>query len=60
MLLEAMSYLIALYTETNRIEEAPRINRRMLDINLDDSDSHFSLGYIYRYAGMLQESIQAM
>lgn len=57
-LLEALSNLSALYTETNRIEEALLITRRMLDINPDDANTHFALSYIYRYAGMLDESIE--
>ncbi|MFT5574005.1 MAG: DNA-binding winged helix-turn-helix (wHTH) protein/TolB-like protein [Cryomorphaceae bacterium] len=58
--LEALSNLSALYVETNRIEDALQITRRMLEIDPDDANSHFSLGYIYRYAGMLDEAITAM
>lgn len=57
VLLEALSNLSGLYTETNRIEEALLIIRKMLEINPNDAHSHFSLSYIYRYAGMLDESI---
>ncbi len=57
-LLLALSNLSALYTETNRIEEAMLITRKMLDINPDDADAHFALSYIYRYAGLLDESIE--
>ena len=32
----------------------------MLEIDPEDANSHFSLGYIYRYAGMLDEAIAAM
>lgn len=56
-LVEALSNLSALYTETNRIEEALLITRKVLDVNPNDADSHFGLSYIYRYAGMLDESI---
>jgi len=59
-LLEALNNLSAYYTETNRIEEALITTRKMLAINPDSANAHFSLGYIYRYAGMLDQSIQAM
>jgi len=58
--LEALSNLSALYTETNRTEDAMRVIRKMLAINPDDANSHFALGYIYRYAGMLDEAIAEM
>jgi len=32
----------------------------MLEINPNNSDAHFALGYIYRYAGMEIESIEQM
>jgi tetratricopeptide (TPR) repeat protein len=60
VLLEALSNLSALYAETNRTEEAMLATRKMREINPDDANSHFSLGYIYRYAGMLDEAIMEM
>jgi len=57
-LLEALSNLSGLYVETNRTEEALLIARKMLDINPNDASTHFALSYIYRYAGMLDESIE--
>ena len=59
-LLSAMGYLAILYAETSRIEEALMITRRMLEINPNHASSHFSLGYIYRYIGMLHESADEM
>jgi DNA-binding winged helix-turn-helix (wHTH) protein/TolB-like protein len=59
-LLEALSNLSVFYTETNRIEQAFIITRKMIKINPNSADSHFSLGYIYRYAGMLDEAISEM
>ena len=59
-LLEALNNLSAFYTETNRIEEAVIVTRKMLKINPNSATSHFSLGYIYRYAGMLDEAIIEM
>ncbi|MCF6193006.1 MAG: tetratricopeptide repeat protein, partial [Kangiellaceae bacterium] len=59
-LLEALNNLSGFYTETNRIEEAVIVTRKMLKINPNSAASHFSLGYIYRYAGMLGEAIKEM
>lgn len=58
--LDALSNLSALYVETNRIEDALLITRKMIEIDPNDANSHFALGYIYRYAGMLDEAIAAM
>jgi TolB-like protein/Tfp pilus assembly protein PilF len=60
VLLSALGNLAILYTETNRTEEAVKITRQMLDINPNNAKSHYSLGYIYRYAGMLNESVLEM
>ncbi len=59
-LIGALSNLAMLYTETARIGEAVDIVRKMLDINLNNAEAHFSLGYIYRYAGMNTEAILEM
>ena len=59
-LIEALSNLSGYYTETNRIEDAVIIARKMIKINPNSATSHFSLGYIYRYAGMLDEAIIEM
>ncbi|MBL4661828.1 MAG: winged helix-turn-helix domain-containing protein [Alcanivoracaceae bacterium] len=57
---EALNNLSAFYTETNRLEDALVITRKTLKINPNSADSHFALGYIYRYAGMLDEAIEEM
>jgi len=59
-LIGALSNLAMLYTETARIGEAVDIVRKMLEINLNNAEAHFSLGYIYRYAGMNTEAILEM
>jgi TolB-like protein/Flp pilus assembly protein TadD len=59
-LLSALGNLAGIYTETARIEEAVEITRQMLDINPNNAEAHFSLGYIYRYAGMNNEAVQEM
>lgn len=58
--LGALTNLSILYTETARGAEAVEISRRVLDINPNNARAHFSLGYIYRYAGMLEESVAEM
>jgi len=58
--LDALSNLSALYVETNRMEDALLVTRKMLKINPNDANSHFALGYIFRYAGMLDEAIEEM
>ena len=55
-LLNALRNLSTLYTETARTEKAVELARRMLTINPNSASAHFSLGYVYRFAGMLEES----
>jgi DNA-binding winged helix-turn-helix (wHTH) protein/TolB-like protein len=59
-LMSALSHLAFFYTETNRINDAMEITQRMLKINPDNAATHFTLGYIYRYAGINEESIKEM
>jgi len=56
----ALVNLARIYAETARIDEAVEMVRQTLKINPDNAETHFSLGYIYRYAGMNQEAIQEM
>ena len=51
-----MGNLVFIYTETDRIEEAVRLTRKMIEISPNNADAHFSLSYIYRYAGMNEEA----
>jgi serine/threonine protein kinase len=55
-LLSALGHLAIMYTEISRTEEAVELTKEMLKINPNNPDAHFSLGYIYRYVGMLEES----
>lgn len=59
-LLDAMAHLSMLYTETNRIEEAMQMAQAMYQLNPNNANTHFTLGYIYRYAGLLAEAIAEM
>ncbi len=57
-LLMALGSLAMLYAETNRIEKAMELTKQMHEINPRNPSVHFYRSYIYRYAGMLDESIQ--
>lgn len=59
-LLSALGNLAIFYTDTGRTEEAVGLIRRMLEINPNNANAHYSLGYIYRFAGILNEATQEM
>ncbi|MFC2085270.1 protein kinase [Bacteroidota bacterium] len=59
-LLSALGNLAMHYTEIARTDEAVKLTRQMLEINPNNAIAHYSLGYIYRYAGMLNESVLEM
>ena len=54
--LMALSNLAGIYTETGRAAEALELINRALKINPNNAYTHFSLGYLFRYVGMLDES----
>jgi DNA-binding winged helix-turn-helix (wHTH) protein/TolB-like protein len=55
--LETRIFMANLYTETNRVEDAVRLIREVLEINPNHAEARWQLSYAYRYAGMLNESI---
>lgn len=55
-LLDALSGLAKLSTEIGEPARACELLRRALEINPDHAESHFSLSYAYRYAGLLADS----
>jgi len=57
-LLSALTNLSGHYTDVGRNEKAIDLARRALKINPNNAWTHFILSYIYRYAGMLNESEQ--
>ncbi len=59
-LLSALGNLSNLYTESARIEEAVALTKKMIKINPNNALAYYSLGYIYRFAGMNIESIKNM
>jgi TolB-like protein len=56
----ALANLAALYAETSRAEKAVGVIQQLMEINPNNAEAHFSLGYIYRYAGMNSESVTEM
>ncbi len=57
-LLGARSGLAFLYTEGGETDKAIGLLRDVLKTNPTHAQSHFSLSYAYRYAGMLKESAE--
>ena len=57
-LVEARIYMANLLTDTGRVEEAVTLLRTVLQTNSNNAEAHWELGYAYRFAGMLQESVQ--
>ena len=55
--LNALGYLAVNYTESDNTEKAFEILKKMLEINPNHARARFSLGYLYRYIGMLKESV---
>jgi|HubBroStandDraft_6_1064221.scaffolds.fasta_scaffold06104_2 serine/threonine protein kinase/tetratricopeptide (TPR) repeat protein len=57
-LAEARIYMANLLTDTGRVEQAVPMLRAVLQENPNNAEAHWELGYAYRFAGMLQESVQ--
>jgi serine/threonine protein kinase/Flp pilus assembly protein TadD len=56
-LVEPRIYMANLLTDTGRVEQAVPLLRTALQISPDNAELHWELGYAYRFAGMLQESV---
>jgi len=56
-LTEAVIFKANLLTDTGRVEEAVPLLRHSLEANPNNAEAHWELGYAYRFAGMLSESI---
>ena len=57
-LVEPRVYLGNLLTDTGRVEEAVPLLRSVLQDSPNNAEAHWELGYAYRFAGMLKESIE--
>ena len=56
-LIEARIFMANLFTDTGRVEQAVPLLRAALTTNPNHPEAHWELGYAYRFAGMLKESI---
>jgi eukaryotic-like serine/threonine-protein kinase len=54
---EARIYMANLLTDTGRVEQAVPLLRAALQLSPNNAELHWELGYAYRFAGMLQESV---
>lgn len=55
--IEANVYTANWLTDTGRVEEAVPLLRKALQTNPSHAEVHWELGYAYRFAGMLKESV---
>jgi DNA-binding winged helix-turn-helix (wHTH) protein/TolB-like protein len=55
--IEANVYMANWFTDTGRVEQAVPLLRKALETNPDHAEVHWELGYAYRFAGMLKESV---
>jgi len=55
--LEAQIFLANLFVDTGKVEQAVPLLRDALKTNPNNADVHWELGYAYRFAGMLNESV---
>ncbi|MBA3915645.1 MAG: winged helix-turn-helix domain-containing protein, partial [Acidobacteriales bacterium] len=56
--IEARIYMANLFTDTGRVEQAVPLLREALKTNGNHLEVHWELGYAYRFAGMLQDSVR--
>jgi DNA-binding winged helix-turn-helix (wHTH) protein/TolB-like protein/Flp pilus assembly protein TadD len=56
-LIETRVYLANFLTDTGKVEQAVPLLRESLRTNPHNAEVHWELGYAYRFAGMLQESV---
>jgi tetratricopeptide (TPR) repeat protein len=56
-LIEATIFMANMLTDTNRVEQTVPMLRQLLEANPNIAEARWELGYAYRFAGMLGESI---
>ncbi len=54
---EAIIYMANTLTDTNRVEESTAMLRRLVETSPNLAEARWELGYAYRFAGLLEESI---
>ncbi|MDR3698730.1 MAG: protein kinase [Candidatus Sulfopaludibacter sp.] len=57
-LLEPRIWMANLLTDTGRVEQSVPLLRDVLAINPNSAEAHWELGYAYRFAGMLDDSVR--
>jgi tetratricopeptide (TPR) repeat protein len=57
-LVEPRIYMANLWTDTGRVERAVPLLRSVLKSNPNNAEAHWELGYAFRFAGMLKESVE--
>jgi len=55
--IDARIYMANMFTDTGRVEKAVPLLRQALATNPNRAEIHWELGYAYRFAGMLRESV---
>jgi DNA-binding winged helix-turn-helix (wHTH) protein/TolB-like protein len=55
--IDARIYMANMFTDTGRVEKAVPLLRQALTTNPNRAEIHWELGYAYRFAGMLRESV---
>jgi tetratricopeptide (TPR) repeat protein len=57
-LVEPRIFMANLLTDTGRVEQAVPLMRSALQTSPNNAEAHWELGYAYRFAGMLRESVE--
>jgi DNA-binding winged helix-turn-helix (wHTH) protein/TolB-like protein len=55
--IDSSIYMANMFTDTGRVERAVPLLREALRTNPNHAETHWELGYAYRHAGMLPESV---
>jgi DNA-binding winged helix-turn-helix (wHTH) protein/TolB-like protein/Flp pilus assembly protein TadD len=55
--METHIYMANLFTDTGAVERAAPLLREALKTNPNHAEAHWEMGYVYRFAGMLKESV---
>lgn len=56
-LIEPRVYMANLFTDTGLVEQAVPLLRKALEQSPNNAEAHWELGYAYRFAGMLDDSL---
>ncbi|HWP54307.1 MAG TPA: tetratricopeptide repeat protein, partial [Pyrinomonadaceae bacterium] len=56
--IEARIFMANMFTDTNQVNQAVPLLREVLAANPNYALAHWELGYVYRFAGVLDESIK--